>query len=784
MRSTTSPIALIAALLASTSALAQDPAAGGRVERLETIEVVASTPLGDKTDPAKVPAAVQGVSADQIARDGAVSVTETLQRRIPSVSVDDTSGNGFQQGVTFRGFSASPVPGTPQGLAVYQNGVRINEAFGDVVNWDLIPTMAIADLQLVSNNPVFGLNALGGALTIDMKNGFTWQGAEVDTRFGSNSRKMVSFQYGKQVGAWAGYIASDLIGDAGWREHSASAVRRVFADIGYKGDSAEIHLDVTGAGNEFGAAATTPAQMLQQSWGSVYTTPQTTRNQLAFFNLRGRVDVSSSVTLQGNVYYRQFAQQHADGNTLDSETCSKSFGKQYLCQENDSFPKGFTSSQFALRDRFGNPIPIAILGGGLAGSIDRTRTRATSIGGSGQATWQETFAGMANKLVVGAALDRSSVSFSANSELGVIGPDLTVAGTGVIYHDTVPGGISEVSLATRNIYYGLFAHDTLDVTPSLSVTAGARLNIARIDLHDQLGTALNGGGTYTHINPAIGATYKLLPDVTAYAGFSESNRAPTPLELGCADPAHPCLIDQFLVSDPPLKQVVSRTVEAGLRGNHPIGADGGRLDWKLGVFQTYNDNDIISVPSTLAARGYYTNAGSTRRRGVEASIGYKQERWSVYAGYAMVDATFRSNLSLASPYNPFADANGNISVRPGNVMPGIPRHRLKAGADFAITPKWKVGADYVLTSSSYLQGDGANLLPKLPAYGVVNISTSYEIDKNFQIYGMVQNLFNKHYANAGGLFDVTSIPGLRQTDPRSLAPGAPLTAYVGAKVRF
>src|ERR1700733_11480575 len=118
-------------------------------------------------------------------------------------------------------------------------------------------------------------------------------------------------------------------------------------------------------------------------------------------------------------------------------------------------------------------------------------------------------------------------------------------------------------------------------------------NVANINLQDQLGTSLNGSDTYTRFNPIIGGTYKITPELTAYAGYSEANRAPTPLELGCANPAQPCIIASFLVSDPPLKQVVSRTVETGLRGTHDYGANVGTLGWKLGVFRTDSQDDIL-----------------------------------------------------------------------------------------------------------------------------------------------------------------------------------------------
>ena len=126
--------------------------------------------------------------------------------------------------------------------------------------------------------------------------------------------------------------------------------------------------------------------------------------------------------------------------------------------------------------------------------------------------------------------------------------------------------IGPVSLRATNRYTGLYALDTFDVTDAFSITAGGRINHARIQLEDQIGTALNGEHTFSRFNPIIGGTYKINSGLTAYAGYSEANRAPTPLELACADPARPCIIAAFLIADPPLKQVVSRTVEAGLRG--------------------------------------------------------------------------------------------------------------------------------------------------------------------------------------------------------------------------
>jgi iron complex outermembrane receptor protein len=163
------------------------------------------------------PSRVQTVPASAFEYAKSPDLLQSLVQSLPGVSLGDQTGNQFQLDINYRGFSASPVIGTPQGIAVYQNGVRINEVFGDVVNWDLIPQNAISRLTLVPSNPVYGLNAIGGALSFEMKNGFTYHGVEGEVSGGSYGRIGTSVQAGGQVGNLSGYITADAINDAGWR---------------------------------------------------------------------------------------------------------------------------------------------------------------------------------------------------------------------------------------------------------------------------------------------------------------------------------------------------------------------------------------------------------------------------------------------------------------------------------------------------------------------------------------------------------------------------------------
>ncbi|MCC0003113.1 MAG: TonB-dependent receptor [Methylobacteriaceae bacterium] len=756
-------VAVVATSVAS-GALAQ----GGRTERLQEIEIVADSPLAapDTGAPrAKVAGAAHTVGAAAIEETHQSDAAAALARRTPGVSIVDVAGNPFQPEIEFRGFSASPVVGTPQGIAVYQNGVRINESWGDVVNWDLIPTVAIERATFLGANPIFGLNALGGALTLDMKNGFTWQGFELDARAGGPGRAQGSAQYGVKSGAWAGYFAIEGVRDPGVRYFSGSVVRRFYGDIGYRGDRAELHATVGLANNHFGASGPAPADLVARDPRAVYTTPQTTQNRLAQFALTGAFDLSDTWKINAHVYHRAFDQSHTDGNTSDFQSCAAAT----LCDDSGA----------------ATGIPD-VLPGAPYGVINRTWTRSRTIGGGVQATNTDKILGHGNRLVFGLSYDRGWTDFKAHETIGVIQPNLVVTDLGIVVNEPA-NDVIPVSLRASNTHFGAYALDTFDVTDRLSVTFGGRFNQAKVALYDLRGVDLNGGGSYSRFNPTAGATFKITDNVSAYANYAEANRAPTPLELGCADPNRPCAIDSFLVSDPPLKQVVSRTIEAGFRGSFTLPQlASGKFEWSAGLYRTINSDDIMSVPSAVTGLGYFVNAGRTRRQGVETSLTYKDDRLSAYFNYTLTDAVFLDQVQLGSPNNPFAIASGQsaILVGPGSHLPAVPMHRIKAGADFAVTPEWKIGGDVVFASGSYLRGDEINVMGKLPAYALVNLRTSYQLTKQFQIYGLVENALNARPRTFGTLFDTTQIAFLPFANPRSVSVAPPFAAYVGAKYKF
>jgi iron complex outermembrane receptor protein len=321
---------------------------------LPPVEVIA-TPLssGAEADRWKVPGTVETVSPSDVAQGLPASAADILGQLVPGANLTDLQGNPFTQDLRYRGFAASPLQGTPQGLAVYQNGVRLNEAFGDTVNWDLVLPTAIRSIEVFSNNPIFGLNAIGGAVNIEMKDGFSYQGLETTISGGSFGRMGTSLQYGVASAPWALYIAGDAIRDVGWRFQSQSNVERLYADLGYRVPGSELHFVLSGATDRLGVIGPTPIELTRLDERSIYTWPQTTRNEFGSVAVNGKFDVAPTWKLQGNLYVRRFDQTHIDGNAGDFESCNQqsSFSGQ-LCLQDDAFGMPPGGKTRAFRDQF------------------------------------------------------------------------------------------------------------------------------------------------------------------------------------------------------------------------------------------------------------------------------------------------------------------------------------------------------------------------------------------------------------------------------------------------
>ena len=726
--------------------------------------------------PITVPSAVTNVTDAEIDRVGVALPQEALQQFVPGIIISDAAGNPIRSEVSFRGFDASSVAGRAQGLAVYQNGVRINEAFGDVVQWDFLPSNAISSMSVVSNNPAFGLNALGGAISIQMKDGFSYQGGEVDIMGGSFGHGYVGVQAGGSSGNASVYVAAEGIKDDGFRDYSDSELKRFYGDIGLKGSLAELHFSLTAAKNEIGATAAAPVELLERSWSNTFTSPQISTPEVYMPTLSGTVKATNTLTLSGVGYYRHYKNNVIDGNVTELEECLDGLVERLCNEEDDNFIRNAVTGALLEADDFPDPL----------GSIERLNTKSDSWGGVIEGQEKTPLFGRPNLLIAGVSYDHGRSNYTTSSELAQITPGYVAVGSGVTYRDD-ENELSPRDIDSENTYWGLYFNNALDVTDRFTFTFGGRYNHATIKLEDNTGDfpGLNATNKYDRFNPMAGANYKLTPNMSVYGGYSESNRAPTPAELGCAEEAFPCLIESFLTDDPPLAQVIGRTAEVGLRGQGLY--NGGRYTWGAGLYRTESTDDILPN-ATSTGRIFFTNAGETLRQGVELSTTYETSKWNFYANYALVDATL-DDCSRPDP-------NGQCAfLSQGDRLPGVPRHRFKAGIEYWMTPKWKVGADLVAASNApFFPNDFSaeeGLSAFLPGYTRVDLHTSYDITENIQVYGLVKNLFDRKYGLYGTFFEADEVsevdeelggPGFN--DPRTISPAMPFAAYGGVKVKF
>jgi iron complex outermembrane receptor protein len=791
------PLLLSGALGLSAGIGAQEP--DNALPEVTTVLIQTSAIPGNTIDIDKVPGNVQTLYAADLTRDGSASLTGAMNSRLGSVSINDSLADPFQPNIIYRGFEASPVLGTPQGLAVYQNGVRINEAFGDTVDWDLFPDAAIERVELVSASSIYGLNALGGAISITMKNGFSDPGTEAEASGGSFGRRSAIVQYGANSGAFGFYVAGRAFDASGWRLFSSDALRQLYAVLSARGDAGTLDLAYTGADNQLHGQGAAPLQELAISRSLVFTGPQANDNRLNFLTLNGTLNLGAGWSAQSLLYYRQFQQNVSNGNTTDYTACIAPGQTAYLCQSDQ-----LTS----LTDAAGTPLPDISEGGTLrigendSESIDTYgRGLALQIGNA------HAWAGHANHFTAGAVLDYAQADFLTGTQIGLINSQLLVLPSRLIVDTTeaeqnaaLAAGdetinATPVSLHAINKDVGVYATDTLDLSGALALTGSGRYNVANIDLHDQLGSNLSGSNRYSHVNPALGATYKLSAAATVYAGFSENTRTPTASEIECSNPLQPCLLPSNLAGDPPtLRQVRSQSTEFGVRGKWPEPAgSGAELGWNLGAFRTQLRDDIYGIATSLSS-GFFQNIGNTRRQGLEAALTYQAVRWSAFANYSYIEATFESALTVPSPSNPFQDGNGNIQVVPGDRLPGIPRHRLKLGADYRLWAALNVAAELNVISPQYYFGDEANQLSPMPGYQVLNLHALYQLRRQIELFATVDNLLNAKYSTYGILSDPTGIgvPGIPASgytngpgvNNRFQSPAAPLAIFAGIRIQL
>lgn len=807
-------------------------AAGAPAPVLDTVVVIATTPLsGSELDRDKVAAPVQVANAEEVDRSHALDLTAFMNRSLGSVYVNDMQSNALQPDINYRGYTASPLLGTPQGLSVYLDGARLNQPFGDVVSWDLIPRSAIRSITLMpGSNPLFGLNSLGGALSLRSKDGFTDPGTAAQVRFGSHQRSQLELESAGNRNDFAWYVTANRFEDDGWREFSPSKATQVFGKGNWRNAETHVSLSAAHADTDLTGNGLQEQRLLAVDDDSVYTKPDNTQNRASLVNVELSHSFSESVNFSANASYRTIRTATLNGD-INEASLGESVYQPSVAERAALTAAGFLGFPTSGETQANTPFPRwrcianALLNDEpnekCNGLLNRSQTAQHTFGASAQLSLDSTLTGRSNRLVVGAAIESSTVHFTQSSQFGYLTADrgiTAVTGPGAFADGTQTSENafdSRVDLDGKGRTISAYFTDTLAVTNALSVTVAGRYDHSRIENRDALtpggGTgSLDGDHTFSRFNPSLGVSYAVSPALSFYGSYSQSSRAPSSVELGCADPESPCRLPNAMAGDPPLEQVVTGTWEAGTRGIlHDI------ITWNAGLFRADNRDDILFVADDQAGFGYFRNFGKTRRQGIELGASSRFGSFTVSANYTLLDATFQSPETLAAAGNSSSDAvapgfEGNIDIDAGNRIPLTPRHLIKSSVKWDVTPRFDLDADAIYIGGSYARGnennehepDGVYYLGegRTGGYAVVNLGAGFRPVERLQLFLQVTNVFDRRYATGSQLvatgFDAAGnfvarpftgpvIDGERPLlNSTSLAPGEPRSFWAGVRYSF
>lgn len=755
-------------------------------------EVIVVAPYGTAVDPALVPANVQRAVAEELQRSQSLDLTDFLNRQFSGVSINHAQNNPLQPDFNFRGFTASPLLGLPQGLSVYQNGVRINEPFGDSINWDLIAVSAIESVQMLAGaQPVFGLNTLGGALSLQMKNGFTYEGMQAEAYGGSFGRLGSSIQAGGNDGRWGYYGNVDYFAEDGWRDFSQSEALRIFGAVGLHESAWTLDLSAAYASTELRGNGAAPVELLALDRSAVFTHPDITENEHAQLILEGSRTFSGALRVSGNVFYRRIDTDTFNGDGTVFEECELG-GGEFLVEEEfeDVNGDGECSAQDDAQiepvlDLDGAPIPAELDDTELNAINNLGRREQQSYGGSAQLGFASPLFGGENNLTLGVAYGKGKTTFRSVVEVASLLENRATTRTGIFAQEFATAVTSDIRSAS------MYFVDTLSVNDRWGITVSGRYDASRIELSDRSGASpeLDGTHDFSRFNPAAGVTFRAASAMTLYASYGESTRAPSPVELACASEDAPCNLPNAFLADPPLEQVVAKSVEVGLRSEGDAA-----LRWHVGGFYTINRDDILfqTTGGPQANVGFFDNVGDTRRTGIELSLSQRLHRWRWFLEYSYIDATFDDDFVVNSPNHPvFEDdpdspaiaGEEKLRVTAGARIPGIPRHQANLGIDLPLNDRIELGADVVMRSGVYLRGDEANLLDETSGYAILNLRGEWHVGDNVTLFARVENVLDEDYATFGLLGEPQEVlPELG--DPRFLGAGPPLGVWVGARIKW
>jgi outer membrane receptor protein involved in Fe transport len=764
------------------------------VQQLPQVVIIGDTPLQDFGLPLnQVPSDVQTATGADLQREQSLDVVDYLNNNFSGLNVSEGDGNPFQIDVYYHGFTASPLLGTPEGLSVYVDGVRVNESFGDTVNWDLIPESAINGMSLISgSNPVFGLNTLGGAISIETKSGRDSPGTEIEAYGGSFGRRSLEAETGGALGAFDYFLTGNYYDDTGWRDLGSSRVWQGFGKLGWQSAATRLDLSYTYTDDFLWGNGATPQSMLAYLREQAYT-PDYTENLMHFVNLTGTQVLGDHLMLSGNAFFRYVNTSVLNGNVND-----------FYLEDN------YAGSATDCADYGADPATLAY----CAPAQDATGSLTQRSKGFGlQLTVSAPLLGWKNQGVIGVDYDDSRDGFYERIQYGGIAPNHQLVYEPSPYNDS-----PLVSVGGSNKILGAYLTDTVSPSDLFHVTVAARYNRNRETIGGTSVDAdpadygngflsaspVSGDHTFTRLNPSIGFTLTPTAYTTYYANYNEASRAPTVIELGCANPTEPCGLPDDFAADPSLEQVVARTLEIGLRGYL---ADRS-FNWSADIFHTVNNSDIQFVATSINA-GFFSNVGNTRREGLDVAFGGKEAGLTWKLAYSYVLATFQSSFVVNASSNSTADPNGNILVQPGDRMPLVPEHNGRLILDYQLNEHLDFGANLIFVSGSYLHGNennanvagatdaatGAHTSPDgtgwIPSYMELNLNGTYRFKGGVEIFARMTNALNRNYATAGFLTQNVYTPnGTFKPDPddwtneNNVVPSAPRAIWGGIRVRF
>jgi len=718
----------------------------------------------------QIPANVQSAGKKEISDSRALNLADYMNTQLQGVSVNDYAGNPFQLDVNYRGFTASPQIGTQQGLSVFFDGVRVNEPFGDVVNWDLIPLNAIDRFDLFpGSNPLFGLNTLGGGISVRSKTGFSAPGVEGQLLAGAGARRQLQLSAGANDGALGGFVALTRFEEDGWRDNSPSRVNQLFGRVDWHGERASAYASVLHGDNRLVGNGLIPIELYRQRAQAVFTSPDETRNRLTQLSLGGQFDLSERVNITGQVYHRDSRRSGYNG---DIYAGFDDFGDRDISADGKA-RNGAT--------RGGGFVGPGVVAGTPIGLITRTELDQRGDGAALQMNWNLE----RHAFMVGASIDRSRTRYEMSQRLGLIDAAhqvyLASADIDPDYYAAefdVPGNNFSGSSTTRSLYL----QETWTPLPALTLTAAARYNHTRVaselltrasagqvqlhELREFRAAEFTDGQvfrrtpsqesfSYRSFNPSLGINWRALPELNLFGNLSRGARTPSVVELGCAFDPTPvqrvpgspslgtaprsltgpgCNLPSSLSSDPYLPQIRATSGEIGLRQR--LSAS---WDWNLSLFRTDLNNDIYFV-GVGDGRSYFDSIGKTRRQGLEFGLNGSLGPLDIKLSYSFTDATFQSQFYTVSPHNSSADFNQNsafvgdtqvigqdvlptpnaalnrgygsyrmIRIDPGARLPGVPAHALNLHLKYRIAPAWQIGLGMVGRSLAYMRGNENNL---------------------------------------------------------------------------